>query len=152
MPDKTFTPMVSLITPATEDDTDFMELMYHTCDIEFASRGPATNSSYGHKSVNYAAPAQVYTSVRCRLRDLTADEIQATGRVGEVIEDKVLYVPHRWMPDSMKQHEAAALHQIENVRLLANNELVNAGPFDVQSVRLVAGEVHHYEVTVRKAG
>lgn len=152
MADKTFTAMASIITPATEDDSDFMDLMRHTCDIELASRGAASSGSYGHKAINFDTPSQVFTGIRCRLRELTADEIQATGRFGEVIEDKVMYVPHRWMPDSMKQHVAPVVHQVTNIRLWMNNELVNAGPFDVQSVKVVAGEVHHYEVVLRKAG
>jgi hypothetical protein len=151
MPDKTFTAAASLLTPGTYDDQNFMRLMVHTCDIEFASRGTATSGSYGHKKIDFDSPTQVYTGVRCRLRALTADEIQATGRVGEVVEDMVLYVPRRWLPESMKEHAAAVLHQVVNVKTL-RGEMVNAGPLDVQSIREVASMQHHYEVTVRKAG
>ncbi len=148
----TFTVGVATISPYVYTDPNFLGLMIHTCTIVQAGEAVAVASSYGHQTKDYVTtPAHTYTSVRSRLRSLTAEEITNTGREGEAVEDMYLYIPRRWMPESMKEHASSSRHQVIDVKTL-RGELVHAGPFDVKSVREIAGEQHHYLVLLRRAG
>lgn len=151
MPDKTLVASSSFIRPGIYDDPIFLQLMLHYCDIEFAARGMASSGSYGHKTVDFDAPVTVYVKVRCLLQDVSQNFIQTTGRQGEVVADKRMWIPRRWLPASMMEHSAAALHQVVNVRTL-RGELIQAGPFDVKEIIEAGGVQHHYELALVRAG
>lgn len=147
-----YTASVSIIVPYVYTDPTFLGLMKHYCTIVLASEATVASSTYGHQRKDYeTAPRATYNDVRCRLRSLTADETMSTGREGEVVEDMYLYIPRRWMPQTMREHASATRHQVINVKTL-RGEMVHPGVFDVKSVREVAGEQHHYLCLLRKAG
>lgn len=149
---KTFTASVSTIRPSYSVDPVFMDLMIHTCTIVWANEATGTGGSYGHRVKDYTTmPRATYTGVRCRLRSLNNQEIVAIGRDEETIQDMMLYIPDALMPESLKEDTASARHEVSNVQTL-QGELVKAGPFDVQSIRQIAGEQHHYLIQLRKAG
>lgn len=151
MADKTFIAAASFLTPGVYDDPVFFELMIHVCDIQFASRSTASSASYGHRTIDFDSPLTVYTNIRCLLQDTSENFVQTTGRQGEVIADKILFVPRRWIPPSMVEHVAVALHQVINIRTLAG-ELINPGPFDIQDINEAGGVLHHYEIALRRVG
>jgi len=133
-------------------DPVFNNLMVHTCTITQAGISTQTAAAYGHKKRDYTTtPAATYTGVRCRLRSLTMDEEVQIGRDEVSVQDFYLYVASSQLPTSVKDDGANATHQVSDVRTLAGT-LVKAGPFDIQSIREIAGVSHHYVLQLRKAG
>jgi hypothetical protein len=152
-PGAIFTVAVSLIAPSYDDDPDFMELMAHTCTIVRAGEAVASAGSYGHQRKDYdVAPTATYSDIPCRMRSLSAEEIATIGRDSEVVQDWYMDIPARYIPESMKDDTAAARHQVMNVRDAETGEMYKAGPYDVQSVRDMAGQRHHSLLQLRKAG
>ena len=148
-----FTVTAALVQPYYDEDPYFLDLMVHTCTIIRAGEATSVPGTYGHRHKDYdTAPAASYPGIVCRLRSLSAEEIVIIGRDSEVIQDMYLDVPASQLPESLKDDTAAARHQVSDVRMGETGELVKTGPFDIQSVRLMAGEQHHYLLLLRKAG
>lgn len=149
MPDTTFNVGVSFISPVVPIDPHFLDLMQHLCDFEEMTRATAGASTYGHRTVSRIAVSETTANVRCRLRSLTAQEIEDSGRAGEIIDDYILYVPMGYLPSRMADEKNSTKFRVVNVRQLSG-EPEDPGPFDVQSVRKMAGQQHHYQVRVRR--
>jgi len=131
-------------------DPDFLDLMVHFCDIEQMQKATRGTGSYGHATPSRQVVTTTTQNVRCRLRGLTDEEIESTGRAGEIREDYILYVPAGYLPKLLRDPQRAVDHRVVNVRK-REGKLVNPGPLDIQSVRLMAGEDHHYQLRLRKA-
>lgn len=149
MTTKTFTAAASFITPVVPIDPVFLDLMRHYCDIEEMARATSTAGSYGHRTVSRDAVAHTHADIRCRLRQLTSEEREDTARAGEVVADYILYIPFGYMPEKMREPKKATSFRVSNIRTLAGLP-EDAGPFDIQSIKLMAGEHHHYQVRLRK--
>ena len=90
-----------------------------------------------------------HSDIRCRLRIMSSDEREDTARAGEVVSDYVLYIPFSYLPAKLRDNKKATSFRVVNIRTLYGLP-EDAGPFDIQSVKLMAGEHHHYQVRLRK--
>lgn len=132
-------------------DPDFLDLMQHLVDFEQMQQGTVSAGSYGHNTVSRSTVAQTFTDVRSRVRTLTSDEIESTKREGEITSDFICYVPYDYLPPLLRQPKNAAIYRVVNVRSIEHGgEVVDAGPFDIQSVKLMAGEQHHFQLRLLK--
>jgi hypothetical protein len=145
----TFTAAVSFISQVVPIDPHFLDLMQHLCDFQEMARATSGAATYGHRTISRTTVAQTTPDRRCRLRSLTAQEIEDSGRAGETIDDYILYVPMGYLPQEMADEKSSTRFQVINIRRLSGDP-EDAGPFDVQSVRKMAGEQHHYQVRLRR--
>lgn len=106
-------------------------------------------SSYGHKTISKTEVAVTYENIRCRLRSLSQDELQTSVREGETVDNMFLYIPIAYVPQTMREPSSTPRYQVSNVRTLGG-EPVDAGSYDVQAIRNIAGERHHYLLTLLK--
>lgn len=152
MPDRTFSASASLVAPHIRVNPNFMRLMVHRCTIQKTELVAASNQgSYGHQDRTFTTIAVSYADVQCRFRELSMRELEMTGRAGQTIASHMIYIPRHLCPDQLLATSASTTHRIVNI-LDRNGSLLDAGPFDVQSVTLAAGEAHHVVVLVQRIG
>lgn len=125
-------------------------LMIHRCTIVAATIQTASVSSYGHKTPSFSTPLVTYPNVICRLRPLSLQEIQSLGRAGQILNDYFLYIPWGLMPLTLRQLDASLTHQVQHITT-ADGTLVDAGPFDIQSIPNQAGMDHHVRMVIRRS-
>ncbi len=149
MPDKSFTAEVAFVTPVVPIDPVFLDLMQHYCDIEEMAKATVSAGTYGHKTISRDTVLTTHPDIRCRLRIMSSEEREDTARTGEVVSDYVLYIPFSYLPAKLRDNKKATSFRVVNIRTLYGLP-EDAGPFDIQSVKLMAGEHHHYQVRLRK--
>lgn len=145
----TATASSSFIEPYEPVDPDFLDLMEHLCTFERMGKSVVSASSYGHQTISRQEVVATYENVRCRLRSLTQEEALTIEREGQVVDDMYLYVPLGLMPRPMRDFGQAPFYRMVNVRTLGGTP-VEAGPFNIRSIRSIAGEQHHFLLQVRK--
>lgn len=152
MPDASFSASASVVVPHFRINPTFMRLMVHTCTIQKTAQVAASNQgSYGHQDRTFSTIAVSYANVQCRFRELSMRELEMTGRAGQIVASHMIYIPRHLCPDQLLAVGAAATHRIVDI-IDRNGSLIDAGPFDVQSVTLAAGEAHHAVVLVQRIG
>lgn len=140
---------VAFIDPVVPIDPVFLDLMQYYCDIEQMQKGAVSSSSYGHKTISRDVVVQTFREIRCRLRVMSTEEIEETSRAGETVSDYIMYVPFGYLPTGLRESKAALPYRVVNVRTLQGVP-EEAGPYDIQGIKLMAGEHHHYQVRLRK--
>mgnify|MGYP001570317737 FL=1 len=132
-------------------DTDFLELMHHLVDFQRMVKGSVSSGSYGHKTTSRDTVAETFEDVRSRMRTLTSLEMETVRQAGEVTSDFICYVSYDHLPPDLRQPKNVTIYQVVNVRSIEQGmAVVDAGPFDIQSVKLMGGENHHFQVRLLK--
>lgn len=139
----------SFISPVIPTDPAFLDLMAHLGDFQEMQQSVSSAASYGHKTTSRTVIANTIPNTRCRLRSLTEQEIEDEGHTGEVISDWVLYVPAGMLPVKLRDPKNCVIFQVVNIRTLGG-DLIEQGPCNIKSCRLMAGENHHYQLRLRK--
>ncbi len=94
-------------------------------------------------------PAATYPIKRCLYHELTEREKEQMGRAGENIRMAYVYILFAQVPDSLKEPSAASSHQVTNI-LYRRGQLVDAGPFDIESIHQPEGVEHHMRLLLKR--
>jgi hypothetical protein len=130
-------------------DPVFLDLMRHYVDFERMQKGTVSSSSYGHNTTSRDTVAETFSDVRTRVRTLSSEEVESNQREGEVTSDFICYVPYDYIPVDLKIPKNATIYRVVNIRTI-DLEVVDSGPFDIQNIKLMAGEQHHFQLRLLK--
>lgn len=131
-------------------DYIFNSLLIHTCDIQTAATGSASDSSYGHETPTFSAPQAVKLGVSCRLMQLSSDEMIKLGMSSEAMSGYNLYLLPADVPTGLRPRSGLGTHQVVNVRRKRGTALVDAGPFDITGVIEPSAMEHHFKLVLSR--
>lgn len=138
-------------------DFNFDNLMIHTCTLIKGKRATSgsTPGSYGHKSVPISTGGRMevetsYAIDECLCRPQSMQEQSTQGKAAENTAYFVLYLPWQLVPQELRAQNAAANWQVWDV-LDGEGDLIDAGPFDIESIEAPAGRNHHMRLTIRRS-
>ena len=132
-------------------DPIFESLMTHACDVVKA--GTFTDG-YGHVGISYTS-GQTTTNVPCRLMQALfivpfTNEQTNNVMAGTVFGDFWLHIARDKAPASLLVQGAETTHQIQNVIDNETATVLATGPFDIQAITVVAGEMNHDKLLLRR--
>lgn len=128
----------------------FESLMTHTCDVVKAG---SSSGDYGHTNISYTS-GQTTTNVPCRLMQglfIVPFTNEQTNNImsGTVYGDFWLHIARDKAPSTLLAQGAETNHRIQNVVDKATATVIGAGPFDIQAIETVAGELNHIKLLLR---
>jgi hypothetical protein len=125
-------------------------LLIHTCDITQATHTSGSSGSYGHDDEDYTTSEEIAGNVPCLLQAMSVREMVQLGFSGTIVGMYSLYMLPDRMPESLSMSQGSTDHQISNIRTKRGNKLVDAGPFNIQSVIDEAGQGHHFRLMLQR--
>jgi hypothetical protein len=137
-------------------DFNFDSLMIHSATLVKGQRATVpTSSSYGHQSVPIQTGGKMTPELsihleECLCRPQSEQEQQTQGKAAENTAYYVFYIPGYAIPTGLKAQDAAANWQVCDV-YDQDGDLIDAGPFDVESIQVPAGRNHHMRLTIRRS-
>jgi len=129
----------------------FESLMTHTCNVVKAG---ISTGDYGHTTISYTS-GQTTTNVPCRLMQglfIVPFTNEQTNNImsGTVYGDFWLHIPLDKTQATLLASGAETTHRIENVVDAISLAVIDSGPFDIQAIQKVAGELNHVKLLLRK--
>lgn len=128
----------------------FESLMTHTCNVV---RAGTSTGDYGHTAISYTS-GQTTTNVPCRLMQalfIVPFTNEQTNNImsGTVYGDFWLHIARDKAPATLLVQGSETNHRIQDVVDSATSTTVAAGPFDIQAISMVAGEINHIKLLLR---
>jgi len=115
-------------------------------------RGTVTSGSYGHSRIlQNDTPVVVHQDIQGRFYPVSSQEQQIQGTLGQVTSDFYYYVINQELVEELRdQMNASLTFRIQNVRDKKTGRVIQAGPYDINGIMDETGELHHWQIQLRR--